>query len=851
MNKRFCIFAILALWFFSGLSGLTITLKQVSTPFNNPNGIDYHQLTNTLILSAYYPTGEPHNFERIEFDGTHVQFSTISGLTREVKIIVVRAGNPGGFSIGDFFCGTGVDGVIAKVRPDETVVNPWVQLPSYVGLMRGSLWVDPWGTTWGGNLVVLTEPGYVYSVTYEGTPTFIAYPGSGVSNPLFEGIITVPDDTNTYGGLSGKILVGSETHSQLIVIDSNYNFNAYGAPINVEDIDYIYPNENFYGVNYGEGRLLGSDYTDWQSVGGGVLATGEWPNYYSSALVHVTWSTASNAPSFKLVNLSPNGINNYDSTYGASITSWEHVTFAAAGIVNIPSPYPVCYVILDQTLGTNFSIAPYPIPNGLSVIGWYGYNSQASPATAYFSGGLPGPSLLSKTLAMFFTVDSNNFISFVIHAGYTGDGGGTLNLELATTGLDSIGGQLEVQDDPSSYSGTIDYPDYFIWSNGQGNFKFHWGATTSDGVAISPISVVGTSRATCFNPTVLSYTNLNIWNVLYWDTTSNTLLTKTIPWDSTPSICTYQCSSNCFLQDNCVGCANNPSCIWCDSNQQCMQNNDPLVSTCGTQYSSTNLCPCDLSNSTCSMCTSNPTGCGWCCTSTGSACLAGTNSGPTGTGPTCNSWAFSTCPTFNCTPACVYGTCVCGRCECLIGYGGDNCNETVGCDGVLGSGKVVDICGVCGGNGTSCIGCNGVPFGLKYDVCGVCGGNGSTCWSKCPFTSCVICNYGEECLWCADSSTGVGQCIDTSNGRTCPSNLSPVPSCSSFKLSVAAAVGISVGIIILIVALIVLCLVLAGVGGKLGYDYMLKHRKGMGGAQSNPLYSSEGREGTNPLYDQS
>jgi len=40
-----------------------------------------------------------------------------------------------------------------------------------------------------------------------------------------------------------------------------------------------------------------------------------------------------------------------------------------------------------------------------------------------------------------------------------------------------------------------------------------------------------------------------------------------------------------------------------------------------------------------------------------------------------------------------------------------------------------DVCGVCGGNGTSCLGCNGVPnSNLIVDNCGVCGGNNVECF---------------------------------------------------------------------------------------------------------------------------
>jgi hypothetical protein len=60
---------------------------------------------------------------------------------------------------------------------------------------------------------------------------------------------------------------------------------------------------------------------------------------------------------------------------------------------------------------------------------------------------------------------------------------------------------------------------------------------------------------------------------------------------------------------------------------------------------------------------------------------------------------------------------VCGIC------GGDGSNCT-GCDGVLGSNARFDICGVCKGRDTTCLGCDGVPskFPRQIDGCGICGG---------------------------------------------------------------------------------------------------------------------------------
>ncbi|MFM1919684.1 MAG: hypothetical protein RLZZ303_1318 [Candidatus Hydrogenedentota bacterium] len=61
-----------------------------------------------------------------------------------------------------------------------------------------------------------------------------------------------------------------------------------------------------------------------------------------------------------------------------------------------------------------------------------------------------------------------------------------------------------------------------------------------------------------------------------------------------------------------------------------------------------------------------------------------------------------------------------------IGY--DNAADPggLGCDGFGGQ---LDACGVCRGDGQSCLGCDGVPnSGLETDTCGECGGEGLACF---------------------------------------------------------------------------------------------------------------------------
>ena len=146
-----------------------ITLKAITTPFSTPIGIDFHEPTKSVILSANYPSGMPVNFERIELDGTHQPFSNVSGLTDEIKIATVRSGNVGGFETGTLFVGNGLDGQLVKISPDGSeVVNPWVALEGGGhGLFRGSLYVDPTGL-YGGDLIAVTTAGEVWRITSAG-----------------------------------------------------------------------------------------------------------------------------------------------------------------------------------------------------------------------------------------------------------------------------------------------------------------------------------------------------------------------------------------------------------------------------------------------------------------------------------------------------------------------------------------------------------------------------------------------------------------------------------------------------------------------------------------------------------
>ena len=230
----------------------------------------------------------------------------------------MRSSNTGGFTTGDLFTGNGVDGQIARItNGGATVINPWVDLPGAGnGLMRGSLYVDRTGL-YGDDLIAVTTTGEVWRINSAGTPTQIADVGVHL-----EGVITVPNDAQ-YGPLAGKIIAGAEGQGLLYAFDNTGFVATHDIDVNIEDIDLIVPNENFYGVNFGTGTLLGAAASQFLPYVGDILLTQEF--HTGSGLFRLSWDGVSLGTEEFLLGLG-----------SAPVGQWEHVTFAPVGISEIP-----------------------------------------------------------------------------------------------------------------------------------------------------------------------------------------------------------------------------------------------------------------------------------------------------------------------------------------------------------------------------------------------------------------------------------------------------------------------------------------------------------------------------------
>jgi Calx-beta domain-containing protein len=348
-----------------------ITLTQVATGFSNPIGIDYHEPTNKLVLSANYSSGRPHNLALVAPDGSQTPFSEASGLTDEIKIATVRSGPcQGGFTTGELFTGSGRPGVVVRMSPDgSSIQDPWVTLPGETGLLRGSLFQDRY-CSFGGDLIVVTTAGGVWRISSAGVPTRLAH----VSTHL-EGLQVLPDDPR-YGPWAGRIVAGAEDESALYAVDAAGNVASYKLGIVPEDVDLIAAGESFYGVDFGGRKVWTAGASQWQSMAGDVLVAQEAPGI----LFRVRWNARTS--SFQTEPL-------------ARVAKWEHVTFAPVSIATIG--ISLSTGLETSTVGAPRTVtagvvgrdgAPLPgVPVGFGVAG----SNAAAAGTCDPPGCLTGP----------------------------------------------------------------------------------------------------------------------------------------------------------------------------------------------------------------------------------------------------------------------------------------------------------------------------------------------------------------------------------------------------------------------------------------------------------------------------
>jgi RHS repeat-associated protein len=291
-----------------------VVLTPLGADFHDHTGLDYHQPSKKLILSANSPSGAPHSFELLGGDGGHSAFSNVAGFGGEVRVASARddgqGQSRGGFHPGELFTGNGVAGAVARISADgATVQNPWVVLPGETGLVSG-LHVDRTGA-FGGDLVVVTTAGGVWRVNSAAVPTRVA----ALDTPL-AGVVVVPDAAERYGPWAGRALVGAKEQGSVYALNPQGQADPLQVGLNPQDIDIVPAHENFFAVDSAGRKLLGAPEGAFAGIIGDIIVTQESPG----VLARVRWDGVG----FVVGELAQAG-------------GFEQVAFSPAGVTPIPA----------------------------------------------------------------------------------------------------------------------------------------------------------------------------------------------------------------------------------------------------------------------------------------------------------------------------------------------------------------------------------------------------------------------------------------------------------------------------------------------------------------------------------
>ncbi len=292
-------------------SSFGVELTALNTAFTNHFGIDYHQRTRKVVVSANANAGQPNNFELIQADGAHANFSNVSGVSGALKIATARDDGFGvslaGFKPGDLFTSTDAPGVVARVASDgSSVQNPWATLTGETGLVTG-LYVDRTGI-YGGDVIAVTTTGGIWRINSTGIATQVALLGTALT-----GVTTIPDAPEKYGAWSGKILVGAKEQGLLYTVDASGGVVTYTLGLNPADIRLIPAHENFYGVDPVSRKIWGAPAAAFADMIGDVLIAES-----SGMLTHVRWTGTA-----------------FETHHLAQVPQLAQIAFAPAGIAEI------------------------------------------------------------------------------------------------------------------------------------------------------------------------------------------------------------------------------------------------------------------------------------------------------------------------------------------------------------------------------------------------------------------------------------------------------------------------------------------------------------------------------------
>ncbi len=241
--------------------------------------------------------------------GTPLGTGTAAGVQSSGSVaepVLAASLGQAGFASGDIYAGTGANGDIFHYSANGSSQSLFATLPSGAGGVR-QVFFDP-GTSFGGDMIVTTTSGNIYTVTSAGSVHLLASVGEDT-----EGMDIA---TKAWGSYAGDLLVGSEGSGTLRLVSPTGKVTVLGSvgefpgaetvsfvPLNLNASD---PLQGFYVSNYASNVQFAAA-SNFTSLLGDAVITDE---FGGSTMwdVHYNGSTFSITP----FNFTGNQINQFE-----------------------------------------------------------------------------------------------------------------------------------------------------------------------------------------------------------------------------------------------------------------------------------------------------------------------------------------------------------------------------------------------------------------------------------------------------------------------------------------------------------------------------------------------------------
>jgi len=199
---------------------------------------------NKFVGSVYFGADNNQLYQTNLSGGGVTQFgSPIPGASGEV--VVGASLGQGGFAAGNIYAGSQANGQIYHFANSGGAPTLFANLP---GEVVRQIFFDP-GSTFGGNMLVSTSSGHIYSVNSLGIPTLVASVGEDT-----EGLDIA---TSAWGKFAGNLLVTSEGSGTLRLISPTGTITVVGTIPGAETVSAVPltlnaadPLQGFYVANF-------------------------------------------------------------------------------------------------------------------------------------------------------------------------------------------------------------------------------------------------------------------------------------------------------------------------------------------------------------------------------------------------------------------------------------------------------------------------------------------------------------------------------------------------------------------------------------------------------------------------